>query len=88
MKKSFILYQDQKDIFDILTDEQAGILVKEMFNYVSTLSKPIIEDPVLNMAFVSIKSTLDRDYEKYKKICERNKNNGGKGGRPKNNPVG
>lgn len=82
MKKSFILYQDQKDMFDILTDDQAGKLIKNIFDYASTFDVPKIKDPVINMAFTSIKGTLDRDQEKYKKICKRNQNNGLKGGRP------
>ena len=77
-------------MFNILTDEQAGKLIKEIFEYEDTFDMKKIDDPVINMAFVSIKSTLDRDQKKYIKICERNRINGLKGGRPNNpdNPVG
>ena len=39
------------------------------------------------LAFNFARTELDKDAEKYEKICERNRNNGKMGGRPKN-PVG
>ena len=33
MKKSFILYNDQEQLFDQLTDAEAGILIKAIFKY-------------------------------------------------------
>ena len=55
------------------------------------------EIPKLNsttqIAFISIKTSLDNNRQKYEKVVERNKANGKKGGRPKtqnnpNNPSG
>ena len=40
-------------------------------------------DGMLKMAFSFIKAQMDRDSEKYKAICERNKNNAVNAGRPK-----
>jgi hypothetical protein len=58
-KKSFILYCDQRGIFNKLSDEQAGVLIKHIFAYVSD------EDPeadfVTELAFESIKNQLKRD---------------------------
>lgn len=58
-KKSFILYCDQRGIFNKLSDEQAGVLIKHIFAYVSD------EDPeadfVTELAFESIRSQLKRD---------------------------
>lgn len=89
MKKSFILYQDYKQHIDLLTDEQAGKLLKAIFKF-NAGNVPEL-DPVVQMAFSFIKSNLERDNGKYASIIERNKNNGLKGGRPKipetqNNP--
>jgi hypothetical protein len=63
-KKAFILYNDQKDIFNELTDEYAGKLIKHIFKYV-TDQNPITDDLLLRISFASIKSQLKRDLEKY-----------------------
>ncbi len=73
-KDSFILYLDQKNIFDILENEEAGKLIKAIFGYVETGHIPQL-DKSLNIAFISIKSVLDRNKEKYEKVVERNKQN-------------
>jgi len=87
-KNNFILYKDYKPHIDMLSDEQAGKLFKAIFEYVDGRTK-ITLDPITNMAFSFIKNNLERDLVKYKNIVERNRNNGLKGGRPKNpnNPV-
>jgi hypothetical protein len=63
-KNSFILYTDQREHFDELTDEQAGKLVKHMFAYVND-ENPIAPDTVTRISFISIKNQLKRDLEKY-----------------------
>jgi len=82
MKKSFILYCDQIEIFNGLTDEQAGILIKHIYDYSINHSANSITDPVIKMAFTAIKIAMDRDHRTYLNICERNRINGLKGGRP------
>jgi len=79
--KSFILHKDSLGILDILTDEQAGQLFKAIKNYQDGDDLKI--DDVIKLAFFQFKSQFDRDREKYEKICNRNRNNGLKGGRPK-----
>ena len=74
MKDSFILYQEQKGIFDMLTDEEAGKLIKAIFEYENT-GQLLELDKSLKIAFIPIKSTLDRNKEKYEKVVERNKKN-------------
>lgn len=88
MKDSFILYQEHKEIFEMLTDEEAGKLIKAIFEYEKT-GRLLELDKSLKLAFIPIKNDLDRNKEKYEKIVKRNKENGKKGGRPKNpkNPV-
>lgn len=43
--------------------------------------------PLANMAFAFIKMDMDRDGDRYMEICNKNKENGSKGGRPKNRMV-
>lgn len=72
---SFVLYHDMESSIRELTDEEAGKLLKAIFRYHKT-GDPGESDRVVRMAFLPIKSVLDRDREKYRKICERNSRNG------------
>ena len=53
MRDSFILYTEQKEIFENLTDEQAGQLIKQIFYYSSTGENPHL-DGLLKIAFIPI----------------------------------
>lgn len=81
-KNSFLIYLDYEEQFDLLTDEQIGQLMRAIMKYEKTKEIPQL-DGMLKMAFSFIKTQLDRDRKKYEKKCERNKENGAKGGRPK-----
>ncbi len=80
-KKSFVLYVDQRELFDQLDDELAGKLIKHIFSYCAD-EYPDSEDQLLKLAFTPIKLQLKRDLKKYENIVERNRINGSKGGRP------
>lgn len=43
--------------------------------------------PLANMAFAFIKMDMDRDVDRYKEMCDKNKENGQRGGRPRNRTV-
>lgn len=73
MKKSFILYQDQEETFDALTDERAGKLIKAIFDYTKGEQPKL--SPGLSVVFISIKHSLNRDFEKWENIVERNRGN-------------
>lgn len=83
-KKSFLLYLDTLEILHKLTDEQAGKLLKAFLAYHSEQDFNL--DPMLDLVFFSFQAQFERDGLKYNAIVERNRNNGSKGGRPKN-PV-
>jgi len=80
-KRSFILYMDQRGIFDKLSDEQAGKLIKHIYSYCAD------EDPeaefIIDIAFEGIKQSLKRDLKKYHVYIDKQRENGKKGGRPK-----
>lgn len=64
MKKSFILYSDTEDIINELSDEQAGIVIKNIFKYVNGIeTNPM--DLATRIVFKQISMQLDRDNEKY-----------------------
>ena len=73
-KKGFVLYADQKLIFDDLSNEEAGVLIKHIFSYVND-ENPTLSDRFLDMAFKSIKLQLKRDLVKYEAVRKRNSEN-------------
>lgn len=81
-KKSFIAYCDWQETFEELSDEEAGKLVKHLFNYVND-KNPEASDKLTKMCFIPIKQSLKRDLKKYENYIEKQKINGSKGGRPK-----
>jgi len=81
-KNNFLMYKDFKSSIDILTDEQAGKLIKAVFNYVNGRIEPDFKDGMLKMAFNILKTQLERDLESYKKRVKASQENGKLGGRP------
>ena len=81
-KKSFVLYCDQRGLFDKLPDEIAGKLIKHIFSYVND-EHPESQDMLIEIAFESIKTQLKRDLKKWESRAEASRTNGLKGGRPK-----
>jgi len=82
-KNSFVLYLDgYTDSIGELTYEQKGMLFDAIYNYAGANAKEPENLGFLNLALDPIKASINRDTEKYQKICDRNKRNGKKGGRP------
>ncbi len=82
-KKSFVLYCDQIYMLNKLSDQQLGSLMRTVYKYCSNgREQPVIDDPIVDIVFASIKSTLDRDYKKWLKRVKANRENGKSGGRP------
>ena len=77
-KKGFILYADQRSIFEMLSDEKAGELIKYIFSYVND-ENPITEDMILKLAFEPIKLQLKRDLKKWDGIKSKRSEAGKKG---------
>lgn len=81
MKPSFLVYYDNEIIVCRLSDEDAGKLFKALFPYGREHVKPDFENsPALAMAFDVLSMAIDRDSERYAQRCERNRENGRKGG--------
>ena len=87
-KQSFILHLDSLEVLDKLSDSECAELFKAIRDYNKGLELNL--SSLVDIVFTQFKNQFDRDLDKYKSICERNKVNGSKGGRPKNpkNPVG
>jgi hypothetical protein len=67
-KTSFVLYSDSKSIIDLLSNEQAGLLLKTLFAYVND-ENPIIDSSIA-LVFEMIKLQLKRDLKKWEKTKE------------------
>lgn len=91
-KESFLIYKSFYEPIKFLDDEKLGKLFRAIFEY--QINKIECQDMEIRMAFEFFKNQFRLDDEKYQKIVERNKENGKKGGRPKQNeenpknPVG
>ena len=80
-KNSFVVYHNYRDVLEDLTDDQVGKLFRAMLDYEIDRVEPQFSG-VLNVAFKFIKKDLDINLTKYDNICERNRQNGQKGGAP------
>ena len=97
MNNSILIYTDTLRVLDELSDEQSGRLfrcVKAYFEGDKDTMESLLADIVIRVAFVPFRESFDRNRKKYEAVCERNRKNGEKGGRPKEtkenpeNPVG
>ncbi len=73
--KNFILNLEYKEVFDMLTDQDAGKLIKLIFEYVNTGKYTKPTNKILEIAFLPIKSMLDINFKKYEEKCNKLKNN-------------
>lgn len=70
-KESFLLYDSYKSIIDMMTDEQAGQLIKAIFAFETGESVPDLE-PALLFAFQLIADRLEKDNTAYSEKCKKN----------------
>ena len=70
----FVLEKDQKAIIDELTNEEAGIIFKAIYDYETTKQEPKL-DKSLRIVFKQFKVKLDFYDEKYIETCKKNKEN-------------
>lgn len=80
-KRGFILYFDYREHLALLNDDERGKLLMALFDYGELGIIPELNGAT-RMAFSFVRAQMERDQEKYIATCDRNKNNGAKGGRP------
>lgn len=78
-KKGFILYADQLDVYDVLTDLEIAELSKAIRCYQQDKPLPQLSRMV-ESHFILIKNQFKRDEEKYQGVCEIRKEIGRRGG--------
>lgn len=70
--KSFVMYDDWKELFMSLPADKAGELIQAVYMYRDDAGvKP--QDPVVNAMFQMIRARLDNDAERYEARCAKNK---------------
>lgn len=84
---TFILRNDFFPQIKMLDREQRGDLLTAIFAYSTGEELPDM-DMVTQMCFGFIKSSLDSNSEKYQAKCDKNRENGARGGRPSSKPNG
>ncbi|MCD7844117.1 MAG: DnaD domain protein [Clostridiales bacterium] len=82
-RKSFVVYLDWKKLFKRLSREQRGDVLSAMFDYQESGQPYDGDDIAVGVAFDAMQIVFDRDDEKYQEQCQRNAENGRKGGRPR-----
>ncbi len=85
MKESFLLYTSFYEPLKTLSNEQLGKLFKAIFEYEINGIEDVETD--IQIAFAFIKNQLLLDSQKYEAKCQKNKENGKLGGRPKANKA-
>lgn len=80
-KSSFLLYFSYRKHLALLSDEECGKLLMALFDYAENGQEPELTGATA-MAFSFIQDQMERDADKYAAVCERNRKNGAKGGRP------
>ena len=82
MKDGFVVYTKYEEQIKMLTDTQAGILLRAMIAHQKGEPLPKM-DGLTAMAFTFIRQQNDEDGKRREEICRINKENGMKGGRPR-----
>lgn len=85
MKDSFVLYSNYEDKFKLLSDKDKGKLIMAIFAFVRGEDLSDTLSPSVLMAYAFITQQIAIDIAKYKEICDRRRENGQLGGRPRKN---
>lgn len=88
MKKSVLIYYDYAHtLWEDLTDEEVGKLVRALIDFDENGNTCEFEDRAVKSAYKRMVSDCMNNREKWEERAKANRENGKKGGRPKN-PVG
>ena len=81
-KKSFIMYSNYRKFLSMLSDAEIANLMRAIFCFVEDEEIPEL-DSKTDICFAVITDQIERDREKYQKVCERRANAGRLGGKQK-----
>lgn len=69
-KKSVIVREQFASLFESVTDEQAGKLIKAMLAYQAS-GEASFDDPLMTAIFAMLRESIDRDNAEYEAVCEK-----------------
>ena len=79
MKRTFLLYTSDRSQVELLTNEEAGILFKALFDYAEKGQELVTNNRTLAVVFAMFKGKLEIDSERYKDIVEKRREAGRRG---------
>ena len=82
-----MIYKDWEELFEALdSTEEIGELIMALFAYAKRGEEPTLRGGA-KIAFLSMRSAIERDGKSWEETVEKNVVNGRKGGRPRKNQV-
>ena len=72
--KTILLFTEQRDAINYLSDEQAGQMFKALYAYADEGLQPDFDGAMMSV-FAMLRSQIDRSQEAYRTKCEKNRNN-------------
>ena len=73
MKNSLLFHYDFDEIISLLTDEEAGRLLKSAYSYELRGERASFEDRMLQATYLRVIRCLDRNKEKYEATVRKRK---------------
>lgn len=86
-KMGLILFPDMYEMVSVLDMEERGLLLTAIFCYGLGAEPPRMNKHTA-ITFGFIRKTMERHRANYRAVCEQNRINGSKGGRPRKAPEG
>ena len=87
MKDNFLVHAKYVSLMEDLTDTEFRQIVTAMSAFTAEGIEPEFEDRALRIIWKSVRDRLQADIDAYEEKCRQNRQNGEKGGRPKNRAV-
>lgn len=69
--KGFLLYEEDEELFNELTDEQKGEVIKSLFAYFNRGEMPQSIGELSRIVFQVLKRNIDRDVAHYIETCQK-----------------
>jgi len=83
MKDSFVLFKQHYSLIQELSLEQRGKLLTAVYEWQLSGNVPSFDDLLVKVVFVSMSQAVEAADKKYEEVCERRREAGKLGGRPK-----
>ena len=69
---SFLLYKDNRELLEDLTNEEKGILFQALYDFACDGVEPDFKDRAVKVAYRTMRNSIERDDIKYAERCKKN----------------